>query len=132
MPKLLFAILLLLILSISSFSQQTNSTPQLTKQDYLQKNKRLKTVGFVCLGITATSIALVATGSSSQEVLPVLILSGLTSLIISIPSFIIAKIDKINYKKSMRLSLKNESVFQIHNSSMFKSYIHSLNLKISI
>ena len=110
------------------FSQQVENIP-FTKSDYLQKNKKLKTVVFVCLGITATWVALVATGSSSQEALLVLELSGLTTKITNIPFFIIAK---INYKKSMRLSLKNESVFQIHNSSMFKSYIPSLNLKISI
>ncbi len=127
--NIFFAIIIATTLNV--FSQQVENIP-FTKSDYLQKNKRLKTVGFVCLGITATCVALVATGSSSQEVLPVLVLSGLTSVIISIPSFIIAKIDKINYKKSMRLSLKNESVFQIHNRSMFKSYIPSLNFKISI
>lgn len=130
MKKIIF-FAIIIATTMNVFSQQVENIP-FTKSDYLQKNKKLKTVVFVCLGITATCVALVATGSSSQEVLPVLVLSGLTSVIISIPSFIIAKIDKINYKKSMRLFLKNESVFQIHNSSMFKSYIPSLNLKISI
>lgn len=127
MKKIIF-FAIIIATTLNVFSQQVENIP-LTKSNYLQKNKRLKTVGFVCLGITATWVALVATGSSSQEALLVLELSGLTTKITNIPFFIIAK---INYKKSMRLSLKNESVFQIHNSSMVNSYITSLNLKISI
>lgn len=126
--KKIFFFAIIIATTLNVFSQQVENIP-LTKSYYQQTNKRLKTVGFVCLGITATCVALVATGISSQDALLVFELSGLTTIITNIPFFIIAK---ISYKKSMRLSLKNESVFQIHNSSMYKSYIPSINLKISI
>lgn len=44
-------LVIMLAISAASFSQQTtNPSPVLTKQDYLQKSKTQKTVGWILLG----------------------------------------------------------------------------------
>jgi len=59
--KKTIAITLLLIVSASSFSQQNNPSPALTKQDYLKKSKSQKTVAWILLGggvvMTSTAFA---------------------------------------------------------------------------
>jgi hypothetical protein len=57
MKKTIFFYLLLFI-SVSSFSQQTNLRSQMTKQDYLSKSKRQNTKGLV---MGSVGIALLVT-----------------------------------------------------------------------
>lgn len=42
--------MLLLVFATTTFSQQTNPSPTLTKQDYLQKSKKQKTTALIFLG----------------------------------------------------------------------------------
>ena len=44
--KKIIVFALLLIVSVTSFSQQTNSLPALTKQDYLQKSRHQNTAAW--------------------------------------------------------------------------------------
>ena len=84
-----------LILSASSFSQQTNSHPSLTKQDYLQKSKNQKTTAWVLLGGGAALILVGdLIGNQKESTLGdagtgvVIAGAGVLSMLGSIPFFI--------------------------------------------
>ena len=51
---------MLLIIATTSFSQQTNPSSGFTKQDYLQKSKKQKTVAWILLGGGIGLIAITA------------------------------------------------------------------------
>jgi high-affinity Fe2+/Pb2+ permease len=133
---------MLLILSATSFSQQTNPSPALTKQDYLKKSKNQKTiawilvgggVGLVVVAIATTTVNDVvnsiggdASGLNTSATLYVI--GGITALS-SIPLFIIAGSNK---RKAMSMSFKNEMVPQLQNGSFVNRSVPSLSLKISL
>ena len=108
---------LLIVLSASTFSQQTNPVPTVTKPDYLQKSKNQKTAAWILLG---GGTALAAGGfiwassnifstSSGPEVL---LLVGIGCMTGSIPFFISSS---KNRKRAMmlRLNFSNRSNYKI-------------------
>ncbi len=139
---------LLLTMSATSFSQQTNSLPALTKQDYLQKSKKQKTAAWILVGggaaFTITGIVILAnsfedtfygvdltTGrvSKGSTVGSVFTLAGVAAMLGSIPLFIASHRNK---KKGMSLSLKIETAPQLQKCSFVNQSIPSLSLKISL
>jgi hypothetical protein len=129
---------MLLILSSSSFSQQTNSQPALSKQDYLKKSKNQKTAAWVMLG---GGVALGAGGIlwalsdifSTSSGPDILFFAGGASMLGSIPLFIASSRNK---KKAMSLSFKNEMVpsrlLSGQKTSFVSQLVPSLFLKISL
>jgi hypothetical protein len=131
---ILFA--MLLIMSASSFGQQTNSHPALNKQDYLQKSKNQKTIAWVMLGGGAALILLGdlignSNESSFNDAGTGVVIAGVgaLSMLGSIPLFIASGKNK---RKAMSMSFKNEMIPQLHNSSFVNRSLPSLSLKISL
>ena len=135
---------LLLIISATSFSQQTTASPTLTKQDYLQKSKKQKTAAWVCLGGGAGLVLIgravapkdynvwydVNTPEEDRQYhfFEALASTGLISMLVSIPLFIAARRNK---KKGMSLSFKNETTSQLSKQNFVYRPVPSLSLKIS-
>jgi hypothetical protein len=142
---------MLLIISATTFGQQTNTTPTLTKQDYLLKSKRQKTAaqwlfagGALLSSIGGLIIVLDEASNTFVDVFtfdpstdyysssaggPILLTTGLLSIAGSIPLFVASKKNK---SKAMKLSFKNESTQQIHRGSFIYKSVPSLSLKISL
>lgn len=145
--KKIITILALILISDSTFSQQNNLSPTLTKQDYLEKSKKKKTTAWILLGGGA-ALALIAVvipeGDLTDELDPyclcydihendgikgALVLAGGLSMLGSIPFFIASGKNK---RRAMNVSFKNDPVPQIQKSSFVYRYIPSFSLKISL
>ena len=125
---------LLIVLSASTFSQQTHPVPTVTKQDYLQKSKNQKTAAWILLGggtamaaggfIWASSNIL-STASGSEF----LFFVGIGCMTGSIPLFILSS---KNRKRAMSASFKFQQSPQLQNNIFVKRKVPSLTLKISL
>jgi hypothetical protein len=145
--KKIMPFLMLLIISATSFSQQNNPAPALTKQDYLAKSKKQKTAAWILLGgglvLTATGFAIsvasaddelvsaFTTGQNSQTFVAgsFCFVIGAASTLASIPVFIASSRNK---KKAMSLSFSNQRILSLQKSSYVYNSIPSLKLKISL
>ena len=125
---------LLIILSASTFSQQTNPVPTVTKPDYLQKSKNQKTAAWILLGV-GTAMAAggfiwassnIFSKSSGSEVL---FFVGIGCMTGSIPLFIFSS---KNRKRAMSASFIFQQSPQLQNNILVKREIPSLTLKISL
>ena len=132
MKKIIF-FSLFLIMAVTSFSQQTNPAPTLTKQDYLQKSKSQKTIAWCLLG-GGGLVFLVGVNRyfNQRDTIDdngtIMLIGGLTTAA-SIPFFISASKNK---KKAASLSLKNEMVPQFFKGGIVSRPTPSLTLKISL
>ena len=122
---------ILLIVTITSFSQQTDPSQPLTKQDYLRKSKSQKTAGFVFLGIGAGCIAIAAPGNVSFDVLPILVIGGGAAVVSSILLFSAARRNK---KKAMKMSasIDAKKIPDFLASGTFSEYYPDISLKIHL
>ena len=139
---------MLLILSASSFGQQTKPSADITKQDYLQKSKKQKKTATIMLGGGAAFLLTVfiipkgkQTGTTDiYGIFPVADykndgikvafgFTGIVSMLSSIPFFIASGKNK---RKAMNLSFKNEMAPQIQKSSFAYRTVPSFNIKISL
>lgn len=139
---------ILLILSASSFGQQTQPSPDLTKQDYLQKSKKQQKAAKIMLGGGAVLLLtgfIIPKGDQTGTtdiygVFPVADykndgikvafgLTGIVSMLGSIPFFIASGKNK---RKAMNLSFKNEMAPQIQKSSFAYRTVPSFTIKISL
>ncbi len=153
--KKIIVFTLMLTVSATSFSQQTNSLPVLTKQDYLKKSKNQKTAAWILL---VGGAAMVVTGSivrandlnKENEASPYvdpngfnfqfygsnnynsgdwIVVAGLVAAAGSIPLFIAGARNK---RKAMSVSLKNETIPHLQNGSFVNRSVPSLSLKINL
>ena len=137
-----------LVASIATMSQQTNSPPMQTQQDFLKKSKNQKTIAWILLG---TGTAMMITGSIiwSNAVedrvendpweglfAPYTTTEGTTVTAIglvvsagSIPLFIVSRKNK---RKAMSLSAGTRTFPQLGKTSLVKQTIPSLTLKIQL
>jgi hypothetical protein len=122
---------MLLIMSATSFSQQTNPSPVLVKQDYLQKSKNQKTAAWICFGTGAALLAIAAPGNVSFDILPVLVVGSGGLVVGSIPLFIAASRNKRKAKKVSAL-INMETVPLIGPSGSFSSSFPVGMIKISL
>jgi energy-converting hydrogenase Eha subunit H len=148
---------LLMTLSASTFSQQINPSPALTKQDYLEKSKKQKTGAWLLLSggfvmttigaglaiddavdetssalVTIFSLGLVEPVSDDKDntaVANVLFFTGLAGMIGSIPLF---KAAKRNNRNGMSLSFGNQKIPSLQKCSFVYNSIPSLKLKINL
>ncbi len=106
MKKIIVASLLL-IAATSTFCQQSNPSPALTKQDYLKKSKHQKTTAWILAGggpvLFISGIIAYQKGNAGL----LLMGAGLISEAASIPFFISSGINKRKAKK-VALSFKIE------------------------
>jgi hypothetical protein len=135
MKKIIVPVLLL-ILSTTSFGQQTNPSQPVTREDFLIKSKKQKTTGWVLL---AGGTGLIGAGllignskeSSFDDATFGVVLGGIgfLSVLGSIPAFIASGKTK---RKGMSLSFKNETVPYIQKTGFVRHSVPSLTLKISL
>ena len=135
---------LLLIISATTFSQQINPSPTLTKQDYLQKSKKQQTVAWILagggVGLVVIAIATTSTNDVANAVggndsglgagAALFTLGGITALT-SIPLFIASG---KNRKRAMAATsfLKMETVPVIGQSGFINKNYPALSVKISL
>jgi hypothetical protein len=142
MKKIIISVLMLII-AIATFSQQTKSSMTLTKQDYLQKSNNKKKVGWIMFG-GGTTLLLTGIIISRGEIIHesfwgpdykndgikgTFYFCGTLSMLGSIPFFISSHHNK---KKAASLSFKNEMVPGIYKSSLVYNSVPSLALKFKL
>ena len=127
---------LLLILSTTSFSQQTNQAPTVSKQDYLKKSKRQKTAAWILLsGGTLTTLLgtvesnpnSIAGGDNSRRT--IFLITGLAAIGASIPLFIASSKNK---KKAASFSLNFETAPVLQQSQFIYHSFPAATFTISI
>ena len=79
---------MLLILSATTFFQQTQSSKRLTREEYLEKSKTQKVFGFILLGAGATTLIILSNGKTDLGSVGLLAVAGTLSILGSIPLFI--------------------------------------------
>lgn len=146
MKKIIF-LTLVLIMSVSIFSQQTKTTTTFTKKDYLQKSKNQNTAGGIMAGsgvllILATVFIFnqdEVVNSSSQSGFNtgysidtngfkvVTGIAGTMAILGSIPLFIASAKNK---KKGIGLTFKNEFAPEISGQTIINKTVPSLSFKI--
>ncbi len=142
MKPLLFAMMLLSV-SATSFSQQSNSSRYMIDNGYLQKSKHQKTAAWILL---ATGGTLVTTGFiipkgelihesflqktyKNDGIKSTLVFGGIAAITGSLTLFFLASKNK---QKAMSLSIKNEQVSLIQKNSLVYDTIPSISLKINL
>jgi hypothetical protein len=134
--------LLLIIFSATTFSQQTDSPPTLTKQDYLKKSKSQNTAAWILAG-AGTGLIVVAFATTNVSDIgdaingdnsglnsgTALFVTGAIVAVSSIPLFIIAAKNK---RRAMSIAFKNEPVFTPFRIDIMNSTIPSFTLKFSL
>ena len=133
--KKLIIFTMLLILSATSFSQQTNPSQALTRADYLQKSKKQKTTAWILLGGgagLATAGFIIGNSSTSFDdnkltTGALLIIAGGVAMVGSIPFFISAG----SNKRKAEIMLKNESNSSLRLLHNRRNFI-ALSVKIPL
>lgn len=141
MKKILLG-LAMLLMCISAFSQQKEPVQPYTKQDYLQKSKNQKTVGWVLLGGgTAIAITGIIVGSNAEpaegimetstgeDIGIALLVGGLAADLISVPFFIGSA---NNARKAATISFNNKSIVIPGFRSVATKTQPSVSIKIGI
>lgn len=134
---------MLVMIANSTFSQQTNPVPELSKQDYLQKSKKQKTAAWIMLG-GGTSLMIIGIASVSTEEAGSFIFGGdqsgfNTGLVLfstgiiavggSIPLFIASGKNK---KRAMSLSFKMFQSSPLQNINFVSRPTPALSLKMDL
>lgn len=95
-----FICTVLLLMTLSSFCQQTDFSQSLTQQNYLQKSKKQKTAAWILLGggaaiaVGAAILDVSSDWSKSETPYLVALSAGCASMLGSIPLFIASKRNK--------------------------------------
>lgn len=134
--KKVFLSLVIIFLSFSVSSQQTEPKQQLTKQEYLKKSKSQKTAAWILLG-TGTAMTMGASiwvannlfGPDQGE--SVLLLAGLGAMAGSIPLFIASGKNKRKANAiGVAFNLKIEKYVVLQNQMLDNNNYPALSLKI--
>ena len=132
--KRIFVFVLLLFLSATSFSQQTNPSQPLSRADYLKKSKNLKTTGWIVFSggvalITISAITILTNNGSYGVLLGVPL--GVVITIASVPFFNASVRNKEKAKAaSAFLKMETTPVIQ-HTGFVYRSY-PAISVKISL
>jgi hypothetical protein len=120
---------MLLVLATVSFSQQTNPTQPLTREDYLKKSKSQKITAFVLLGAGVTTLAIISKGNTSFDVLGTLAVAGTLSTLGSIPLFLAsAKNKRKAQAASVYFKLEKQDIRQLSGITTYPSVAIKFNL----
>jgi hypothetical protein len=122
---------LLLILSFTSFCQDTQPSTPLTREDYLKKSKTQKVLGFVFLGAGAITLISVSGGNTDLGTAGVLIVAGGLATLTSIPLFIASGKNK-RKAKDASLSFKFEKIQTIQPAGISFHSSPAISLKLNL
>lgn len=111
--------LLLILITISTFSQENKTTATLTPEAYLKKSKTQKMLGFISLGAGAITLISVSGGNTDFNTLGVAVVAGSVITLASIPLFIAAARNKRKAKDA-------QITFKLQNSKTIEGmYMNS-------
>ncbi len=154
MNKIIFFSIFLVIAS-TTFCQPIESSPTLTKQEYLHKSKNQKTAAWFLLGggfVLFTTGVAIATKEAASELSGVLVsvfigapsqvkkksntsgilfYTGLASMVGSIPLFVSSSKNKKN-ATAISASIKFEESFQAQQSAFNKIQFPAIAIKIKL
>ena len=124
-------------IAFSSFSQQSNPSAPLTKQDYLQKSKKQKTTAWILLAVGATVGFIGLTqfnfagsdGEVNNGAATVMFLTGTAAVITSIPFF---KASNKNKRKAASMSLKMDRVPVLQTKNMASINYPAISFRLPI
>ena len=131
--KIFFLLTCLLVLTVTSYSQQNSNPHHLDYDHYMTKHKNQKTVAGILLigGIGMMGIGTliitgqgVLTADESDTILPAV---GLVSSLCSIPFFIISGTNK---RRAASISLGNQQLFLPQNNTFVLKTQPALTLKV--
>ena len=144
MKKILFGSMLL-ILTNSSFSQQNNPSPTLTKQDYGKKSKHQKTTALIFFGagpgLITTAIIIEPLYNFKKVGITLMMpppdytyktiffITGLASMVASIPFFINSSKNK---RKAASLSINNQKIQTLQKGSFTDKFVPVVRFTISL
>ena len=139
---------LLVMISVNSFCQQTNSFEELTSTDYLQKSKNQKAAAItlaagggvlILFGIPSWGSGFSdgldfsnpdpEAGVTEMKSATTFFIAGGALILGSVPLFIASAKNKL---RSMNLSFKNETAILVQKGSFANRSVPSLTLKISL
>ena len=150
-----FAIIPLLMMSYSLFSQQNEPSKVLTKEDYLRKSRHQRTAGAILVScgtisyMVGTVVALREAGDdisrgiggifdpniqprkSDQGAINTVFITGTVEFVTGIVLFIAAGNNRRKAKKAS-VSFKPERIFQLQKSNLVSTIIPSVSLRISL
>ena len=127
MKKFILISVMLPFIAIASFGQETaNVINPPTAANYLAKSRAQKTGAFICLGISATILAVTAKGNINFDALEVLAGIGLSTAITSVPLFIASGRNK---RKAKLAASREKTSFGFPNRN---KYINGLSIKIPL
>jgi hypothetical protein len=137
--KKMFLLFLCMSIMYSSIAQQTpsgTSKPVLTKEEYLQRSKKLWRVAIIVVSAGgAMAIAGIALGTNGNNYNDDGNLSGalfITGCAVMISSLGFSIPAHINKKKAMSVSFKNEFAPLMQRNMVFNRSVPSLSLKIRL
>lgn len=122
---------MLLILSTTSFCQETQHSTSLTREEYLKKSKTQKIVGFVFLGAGAITLISVSGGNSDLNTLSTVVVAGGLLTVASIPLFIASGRNK-RKAKNASVSFNFEKIQYIHQSQLSFHSIPAISIKLNL
>lgn len=138
---------MLFLVASSSFSQQTNSQPSFTQQDYLEKSKKQKKVGTILLiggaGLITTAIIIpkgelvddgICVGAYCDDkykndgIKSAFFIAGGIAALSSIPLFIMSG---KNRKKATSVGFKKENSVHLYNQNLVYTWFPALRVKVN-
>ncbi len=143
----LFTLFALILMSFTSFSQQVNPSPSLTKQDYLNKSHKQKKTGWILLGSGATLFItglVIPKGELTDQfnyytfekdiyendgLKAGFMIAGTLSMLGSVPFFIASGKNK---KKAASISFKNYSIPVMRNGNLVKQTTPMVCFKVNL
>ena len=129
--------MVLFIITVSSYGQQTNPPPSLAEQDYLKKSRNQKTVAWIMLSsgtiaaFIGVSLAIVENDIGDDSPAPFIVLASAGGAAI-VGSIFLFHASSKNKKKAMSLSFRNIPAKQMIGNSIACRSIPSLSLKINL
>lgn len=123
--------LLLVILSVTSFCQQTEPSQPMTRDEYLKKSKTQKVLGFVFLGAGAITLISVSGGNTDFNTLGTLVVVGGVLTLTSIPLFIASGRNKRKAKNAAAF-FKFEQTKTIQQAQISFHSFPAISLKLNL
>ena len=123
--------IMLVIFSATSFSQQTQPSTSLTREEYLKKSKTQKILGFVFLGAGAITLISVSGGNTDFNTLGTVVVVGGLLTVASIPLFIASRRNK-RKAKNASVSFNFEKIQYIQQSQLSFHTIPAITLKLNL
>lgn len=122
---------ILLVLSATSFCQETQPSTTLTRDEYLKKSKAQKIFGFIFLGAGAITLISVSGGNTDFGTLGTLVVAGGLATLASIPLFIASGRNK-RKAKNASLSIKVEKNQTIQPNELSFHLFPAISLKLNL